>query len=273
MEETYRGWVAALNGGVPVDFSKFLNPTFQHDHQTLTIEAWVESLLQIKEVLGPSHIDIDYIMADEDAQCLASRLLIKCKPQQPMMGITPSGQEVSYAEIQFAWFTNNGKMSRIDRVSDTAAIVKQLKDPNETYNFDSASKPETSTTTTLSKEELEKSYESLVESINTRTMREKFPQFAHEHMMRNIDSMEAMMAAMPDVRGTTRTTLVDAKAQRLFAQFELSGKPVAPIAGFEATGRTVAFNEHVLFEWVDGKVRRNWVLLDWDTMGKQLKGE
>ena len=279
IETTYREWIASCNAGAS-DFTAFLHSKFEQDKKSFTPESWAEDHAETRKTLGPVTTDVDYVMVDEEQQLIATRLSVKCTPQKPWMGITPAGQHVSFAEMHFVWFTD-GKISRLDTILDDAAIAKQLADPQATYEFCSA-KEVTPSSTPLSPSDLEKVYDEFVEAINSRTMKEKFPQQIHDSIYQNerefsregfIKAMEGIMFCMPDVRATIRTKIVDSKAQRIIVQLELAGTIEKPIAGCEPTGRPVAFNEHVMYEWVDGRIARNWVLLDFGLMSKQLKGE
>jgi predicted ester cyclase len=296
----YLDWIDACNENDLSRVDELLHTSSRHNGQPLTPPAWAELFVSARDVVGPLSITVDYMAVDEDARCLASRLLVTCRPQKPWFGYPPMGQEVSFSEMQFAWFANDGRLARIDVVFDSAAIGRQMGDPDAHHNFTSAGTAAslgaaaTSTTITntaarttaaaqrlLTKEQMESSFDDFVEAINSRRVRTTLNTIIHDDFHNDrtstrddfIDAVEGIIDAMPNVRATVRTCVVDVDAQRLVCQLELAGTLVLPLAGHEPTGRAVAFNEHGMYEWLDGRIARNWSMWDSHTMDRQLKGE
>ena len=277
IESVYRAWVAALNDLSYTDIEQHLTSPFHHVGRDFTPQQWTEHLAIISKVLGPTTLTIDRVIADDSQNCLAARLLVKCRPLQPWMGHQPSGKDVLFTEMFFVWF-QEGKLCRTSFNIETPVISRQLQDPSQTYDFDSALDTKTPSSP-VSKQQMQETHDGFINMLNSKNMSE-FPNIVQEQVVLNGMQLTCqgyqgvatgLVEAISDLVATVRTRLVDVDSQMMAAQIELAGTPVKAIQGCEPTGRAVRFNDHVMYKFEGGKICRVWFVPDLDTLDKQLR--
>ena len=277
IESVYRAWAAALNDLNYAEMERHLHSPFHHIGRDFTPQEWSERLAGLSKVMGPSTLTVDHVIADESQDCLAARLLIKCRPLQPFMGHQPSGKDIFFAEMFHVWF-REGKLCRTSFNIETQAIARQLQDPGQVYEFDSAADTETPSSP-VSKQQMQETHDGFINMLNSKKMGE-FPNFVQEQVVINgmrltcqgyQDIVTGLVEAIPDLVATVRARVVDVDSQMLSAQVELAGTPVKTIQGCEPTGRAVCFNDQVMYKFEGGKICRVWFVADLVTLGKQLK--
>ncbi|KAI0405447.1 hypothetical protein F4802DRAFT_563255 [Xylaria palmicola] len=215
---------------------------------------------------GRLRLDIDAITLDEATRRLGATLLARL--------LSSGAEPVRFAKQSLAWIGEDGKISRLATLRDDAA---QPSPPDLVSAYHPTTPPEQA----LSSRALEDKYRTYIACINARTLAGELPSFCHGHVVHNarrlsLDEYRLLireaLTAVPDiVFGLADDAVVaDGATQRVAARIEFTGTPTGTLAGVEATGRPVHFNEHVTYSFRDGKIDRVWSIVDWESYRRQL---
>lgn len=128
LEDTYREYLAALNGRRFDDLDRFV-----HDRLTYNGEQWsrddykarlADDVRQIPDL----RYEIQLLVVDSDQ--VACRLWFDCTPQDTFLGIDAGGHRVAFAEHVFYQF-RDGRIESVWSLIDTDGIRRQLSAPVE----------------------------------------------------------------------------------------------------------------------------------------------
>ena len=275
----YESFVQCLNGQRWGDLSKYVDSSYEIDGQRYTPAGYAAEA----QSAGKLEMIIDAMTVDEGSRRLASNVLVKWNPTQPVMGVEPTNRVLHFMEQRLNWFTTEGKLSRTVALADREAIQRQLSDPQARHALEpdliSTQVDEGGSVDLEPNGDLETIYGAYLNCINKRTMQTDLPKFCHPHVFHNgralsLDQYQMLMqnaiTAIPDINFGLDTIIADKIAQRVAVRLEFTGTPVKAIAGVEPTGRPVRFAEHVTYQFRDGKIHRVWSQVDWVSFRQQL---
>lgn len=277
--ETIRGWAECVNEKRWDDLSKYMCPTYNQNGKDYTPESWATHVKEqvAPELGGDVRINEDSIMVDEEAQCVALSMWFKFQPKKPFLGFEPTGRDVWLIEHGFIWFAE-GKLSRALFVINSDHMRSQLSSPNGELAPDLISEyPVPKAEAPLSRARLEEVYRAYVDTVNGRRTKTDYAKYVNQPeaalnnraLARRI--VEDTLAAIPDLHVTIHHLIADERSQRLAVWLEFRGTPIKDYAGLVADGRTVSFNEHATYQFVDGKIQRIWGVMDLDAARRQQK--
>ena len=279
IREVYESLIQCLNERRWEALPNYLHSTYEIDGQKYTPTEYAAKVGDAGEV----EVIIDALTIDEGSRRLASNVLVKWNPSQPVMGVGPTNKVLHFMEQRLNWFTSEGKLSRTVVLADREAIQRQLSDPQAGYALEpdliSTQVDEGGSVRTEPDGNLETIYKAYLDCINQRTMQTDLPKFCHPHVFHNgralpLDQYRMLMqdaiTAIPDINFGLDTIIADRTAQRVAVRLEFTGTPIKAIAGVEPTGRPVRFAEHVTYQFRNGKIHRVWSQVDWVSYRQQL---
>ncbi|KAI1398791.1 SnoaL-domain-containing protein [Hypoxylon fuscum] len=276
---TIRNWAECVNEKKWDDLPKYMHSTYNQNGKDYTPETWAAHVIEevAPEFGGDVRINVDSILVDEKAQCVAISMWFKFEPKKTFLGHEPTGREIVMVEHGFIWFTE-GKLSKALFVTNNDHMRTQLANPGTEHRPDLISEyPVPKVEARLSRKELEEIYKAYVDCVNSRRTKTDYEKYVHrpEAVLNNkaIASriVEDTLAAIPDLHVVIHTLIADEESQRLAVWLEFTGTPIKDYAGLVATGSPVRFNEHATYQFVDGKIQRIWGVMDLDEARRQQK--
>ncbi|KAI0016312.1 SnoaL-domain-containing protein [Xylariomycetidae sp. FL0641] len=289
----YRAFVQCMNEGRWQGFRDYAHSTLTHNSREFTPETYAAHVQSV----GDFELTVDAITTDRASNRLAANLAVTFRPAIRLMGVDPNGQDLTFTEQHFVWFTDHGKVAKVLMVADHDAIEGQLTgraSPGSAGNAGNAldllgshglghslglGLDVSGSSGNLPAPELEQTYRAYIACINARTMETELARFCHQRVVHNtktlsLDQYRQLMkdafAAIDGIEFALHTVIADEATQRVAARIEFHGTPVAKFAGVEANGRSVSFAEHVTYQFEAGRIARVWSLVDWASYRQQM---
>lgn len=275
----YRAWLDCTSQGRWNDLLKYTHSTYTYNSQEFDPQAFLTLVQKEANRFAGFTINVDAILTDDGAQCIACRLYSKGRPTDTMFGHEPPGQDVYFVEHHFAWFTA-GKLSKTLFTLDIDSVRYQFHHPEAEFALDLLSQSPTPATKTLSGQSLEDAFRSYLDCVNARKMKSDLARFCHSEMTHNgekltVDEhrllMEERISAISDLDFHIHTLIADPESQRVAVRIEYNDCTILKeIAGLVPNGRRVNFAEHAIYLFDDARIRRIWSIVDWEAARRQM---
>lgn len=102
IEETYRGYIAALNDRRFDQLSRFVHDEVVRNDRSMSCEAYAAERAEEARAIPDLRYEVDLLVADGDH--VAARLLFECTPTGEFLGLPVNGRTVRFAEHVFYRF-------------------------------------------------------------------------------------------------------------------------------------------------------------------------
>ncbi|KAM3497058.1 hypothetical protein MY10362_009575 [Beauveria mimosiformis] len=198
---------------------------------------------------------LDLCIVDDERAELAARFVFPRSPE-------PLDKDKEWTAQTFFSFAN-------DKIAAVQALAGANKsagpEPNGQTN------QETALPKTLTSLDLRKFYTDYIDSINTRTMRDRFQEFCRGVVVHNYFSyvrrqyrglIESSFDEISGLRFTIERLIVNEETQQVAARLAFTGVPTKNFRGIAPTGNPVSFGEHALYQLEEGRIKQVWSLLD-----------
>ncbi|KAL8705618.1 MAG: hypothetical protein Q9201_001255 [Fulgogasparrea decipioides] len=275
----YRAWLDCTSQGRWSDLPQYMHWTYTYNDKEFDPQTFVSLVQREASRFAGFTINVDTILIDGGAQCLACRLFSKGRPTETMFGHEPSGQHVYFVEHHFAWFTA-GKLSRTLFTLDIDSVRHQFRHPDAEYVCDLVGHSPTLATKTLSRQGLEDAFRAYLGCINDRKMNSDLVRFCHSEMRYNgqeltVDEhrllIEERISAIPDLDFHIHTLIADPESQRVAVRIEYNDCTILKeIAGLVPNGQSVNFAEHAIYLFENARINRIWSIIDWEAARRQM---
>ena len=275
----YRAWLDCTSQERWNDLPKYMHSTYTYNDREFDPQTFVTLVQREANRFAGFTINVDAVLIDDDAQCIACRLYSKGRPTETMFGHEPPGQDVYFVEHHFAWFTA-GKLSKTLFTLDIDSVSYQFRHPDAEYALDLLGQIPTPTTKTLSRQNLEDAFRAYLSCVNDRKMKSDLARFCHSEITHNGEQMtvdehrlfiEERISAIPDLDYHIHTLIADPESQRVAVRIEYNDCTVLKeIAGLVPNVRRVNFAEHTIFLYDDARIKRIWSIVDWEAARRQI---
>ncbi|KAM0744348.1 hypothetical protein ACQRIT_001662 [Beauveria bassiana] len=201
---------------------------------------------------------LDLCIVDDERAELAARFVFPRSPEPALLD-----EDKEWTAQTFFSFAN-------DKISAVQALAGANNSAGPEPNHGEANQ-ETALPKTLKTEDLRKFYTEYIDSINTRTMRDRVDEFCPGVVVHNYFSyvqrqyrglIESSFDEISGLRFTVERLIVSEEAQQVAARLAFTGVPTKKFRGIAPTGKPVSFSEHAFYQLEGGRIRQVWSLLD-----------
>lgn len=123
LSETYRGYIACLNGQDWSNLGKFVHDDVQYNGSYIGLSGYREMLEGDFRAIPDLHFDIRLLVCEPPR--IASRLHFDCTPKAALFHLPVNGKRVQFTENVFYEF-QDGRIRTVWSIIDKAAIAAQL---------------------------------------------------------------------------------------------------------------------------------------------------
>ncbi|KAM3510547.1 hypothetical protein MY11210_005800 [Beauveria gryllotalpidicola] len=248
---TFSQWLDAVRNGDWDTAETFLADDVMVNGSSMAGHAYIQQLKD--DNFETARLDL-CIVDDERAE-LAARFVFRRSPE-------PLDEDKEWTAQTFFSFAND-KISAVQALA--GANNSAGPEPNGEAN------QETALPRALKSSDLRKFYTEYIDSINTRTMRDRFDEFCPGVVVHNYFSyvrrqyrglIESSFEEISGLRFTIERLIVNEEAQQVAARLAFTGVPTKNFRGIAPTGNPVSFSEHGFYQLEEGRIKQVWSLLD-----------